>query len=451
MKRLIEKKIIFELILFSLITASMFYLYQFKTTKYQVIKLGQIKEPPKVVKVNKSECNGLNVTTTNSGSCTIDYARYLPFSNDYKLYKNNSKCALNKEFLRVVTQSEINQYNTELHKVLGVTKSQGYMINFIIDDDVALDWSFEQLLKTCEFLGPQNVFLSILDNSYNATIREKVNNFRNVLHNASLGNYHIILSEVHRPDMHDLDINAFNYNDMLEPFFHFYMNKESKPYGTDHVYMSDLQWKDIEANRTPKFISKVILVKNQFFCVNSILELILQSVLQQADSVSAMNLEDNTMVDHYNYRDVNGQKYIKEKISKDSVTAKRMKLSLPTQVMCSFSGLSVYNAKAFTEDGVRIRRGKDIYKADHPEAGECSNEIPLTICMDFIKFGYIKHVIVPTAQVSRQQLKNTVKRAQDHDQKLNFIPLSDTYLCEPRYEENEVIEVNTHILNVPKL
>ena len=430
----VVKSHVMQILAILVLTLSTYYFYVGVPLKLTLnLRKGQT---PEILADDNNKCKTVRYSNTeDSNVCQIEELRYLPFHGNYRKYLNyHVLCELPNSIQELINGTdELHNDEFALHSKLNVNKQLGFLVAVVFSNENALEWTFAQVIKLIEYLGPENVFLTVLDKSYNIKVRAKVNEFREILHDMGLGNYHIILSNDIEPDLHKLDAEMFDFNDMMEPFYHFFMDKDSMPYGTDHIYMSDPQWNKLIENRRPNSISKVVLIKNQYFCAQHVLELILQSYLQEADITSGIDVNGNKLpniVDAWNYRDIKGQFF--------NVTATSW--DTPTQVMCSFSGLAVYNATAFTRDGIRMRRGANIYKINSIKPGECSCAIPMTLCFDFIKRGYNKHVVLPLVKSahSKSVFLGLNHTRYQQDEQIIYKPITNTFICEPMYEESRV-------------
>ena len=378
-----------------------------------------------------------------------DIVRYAPLNGNYRRYKHASAdCNIPKEIkdslINNIIQipSDVVAVHEMIENKLPYIKNRvGYFIVLILDSERTAEWSFKQLVEVIYYLSPNDVFLSLFDAGYSDATRDIAVECKEFVRKMNLANFHIMLSSKRVPDMHPLDLDSFNFNDMLEPFYHFYMDPNSKPYGTDRVYMRQEQWEEIKNIRLPPSIDKVILLRNQYFCSRQILELLLHSFHHSADITTPMQVVVNSktnkldMSDVWNFREVNGGP-LSESSKSQIVDNKTF------QVMCSWSDMAIINPKAFLVDGIRFRRGRNQVKNDQKRPGECSADVMFSMCMDFIKLGYTKHVMVSGIRTSKEKesflaIKDGIHKNTNLET-IEFKQLGKRVECQPLYENTQL-------------
>eukprot|EP00835_Amoeboradix_gromovi_P006291 NODE_715_length_4836_cov_0.118640.p1 type:complete len:493 gc:universal NODE_715_length_4836_cov_0.118640:3239-4717(+) len=407
-----------------------------------------------------------SVDLTNScGLTDRDIIRYAPLNGYYRRYMHsqfdcNIPLAIKDTLINhdsPISPAVTKSHDTILQNIPYSKSRVGYFLALIIDSEHTAEWSFKQIVTVVNFLSPNDVYLSIFDNGYTDNLRDITTEIRDFIKRMNIANFHVMLSPKRKPDMHFLDLDSFNFNDMMEPFYHFYMDPDSKPYGTDHVYMKPEQWTELKNIRLPPVIDRVVLIKNQYLCASQILELIYTSFVQQSDITTPMQTKLSkslSLGDNWVFRDVLGQSSNDPNAVIHPLTIERIGMNLPVQVMCSWGEMAVLNPKAFLTSGVRFRRGKNQVKTDQKRAGECSTDIMFTMCMDFIKYGYDKHIMVPYVKTSADKdafmhgiSKSTMN--EKNDEKIEYVELGKKVKCEPLYEDTKVLNEDSYENEVP--
>ena len=161
-------------------------------------------------------------------------------------------------------------------------------------------------------------------------------------------------------------------------------------------------------NKALKFISKdydsILFINDIFFCINDILELEYQRILNSAGIVGGMDYEFDENNDEFVFHDtwvaidMNGYHLNKDLSQPMSSFMSKMSWlnQVPLQVLCVFNGMVAIDIEPFL-NGLEFRRGTN--DPNTIVAGECSTSECTSLCIDFIKLGY-NHVLVPRVKVA---------------------------------------------------
>eukprot|EP00834_Sanchytrium_tribonematis_P008036 NODE_838_length_3589_cov_0.826074.p1 type:complete len:388 gc:universal NODE_838_length_3589_cov_0.826074:2615-1452(-) len=150
----------------------------------------------------------------------------------------------------------------------------------------------------------------------------------------------------------------------------------------------------------------ILFLNDVYSCPNELLELEYQRLLNTADLVGAMDYVLNYMkypilYDTWVSRDMNGlemRSITFDHIYKDLKTEKRVSLQLPFQVSCAWNGAVSLSPTPFM-NGIHFRRGINTNKT-MKMPGECASSECSTLCVDFIKNGFNKMLMVPRSKVT---------------------------------------------------
>ncbi|PVV00293.1 hypothetical protein BB560_005331 [Smittium megazygosporum] len=286
----------------------------------------------------------------------------------------------------------------EALKIIGKGPKKYYFSSNFVNNQEVLPHLFSQLLSIFKFLGPENVFFSIFENSSTDNTTAIIRDFEKKI--TELKIRHSFVSSKHkRPNpFHRIEYLAGVRNRAMEPLY-----KEQK---LGFTY------------------DKIVFLNDVFFCENDLLELLYQSDFQGADITCPMDVvmyggNGNRMLgfrDSWVARDISGDRHHKNFSLgiRDEETNKRYHDNLPFQVQCCWNGIAIINSAPFyQENPIKFRRS-DIVE-NECSASECS-----LFCNDMWNRDFGKIITVPRIKVSYNQFDQiAVNRG------LNLTPVAD--------------------------
>eukprot|EP00834_Sanchytrium_tribonematis_P007697 NODE_740_length_4324_cov_0.793609.p2 type:complete len:409 gc:universal NODE_740_length_4324_cov_0.793609:3994-2768(-) len=224
------------------------------------------------------------------------------------------------------------------------------------------------------------------------------------------------------------------------------------------AYMRNYAIKPILKNRY--HADFVIFMNDVLYCYNDVLELIHQQLLNDAFLTGGMDLAWMTAWRRLLFYDswvVQERKFGKHPTPKQVINQEvvnnqnqddleRQQDDLPVQMMCLWNGMTVINATIFNY--IEFRRGLNGNK-NETLPGECSASEITTFCMDLIKNGFGKILMVPSVKVTydiesynyikfydtdyAKKHPHTMAHRPAEDVPIIWEPLSDTFDCWPYY------------------
>eukprot|EP00835_Amoeboradix_gromovi_P002023 NODE_105_length_19900_cov_0.306550.p8 type:complete len:203 gc:universal NODE_105_length_19900_cov_0.306550:1393-785(-) len=154
-------------------------------------------------------------------------------------------------------------------------------------------------------------------------------------------------------------------------------------------------------------VDYVLFLNYVFFCYDDILELLHQQTLNSADLVGGMDYlylswKQIIFYDSWVTQDVNGTHPEWLELQKGIAAVnppdrKRVEDLLPVQMMCLWNGMVSINARVFKN--IEFRRGLNGRKGDTTPGESSANEIT-SLCIDMIRHGFDKLVMVPQVKVA---------------------------------------------------
>ncbi|OMH85676.1 Alpha-1,3-mannosyltransferase CMT1 [Zancudomyces culisetae] len=295
----------------------------------------------------------------------------------------------------------------------------------------------QELLRVFEFLGFENVYMSIYENGSTDKTKEMLESFSARLEEYKV-QHRLNMENSKRPEnSHRIEYLANVRNKALEPYYEFSERKRQR-----RMFSGD---------RSMEF-DKIIFINDIMFCRNDILELILQSNNNQADITCPMDLDYydetdssgnkipiKTFRDTWVARDIKGDAFRKniKDITTDSESNKRAEKGLPFQVQCCWNGVVVLNPKPF-DNPFDLRFRRSVLNTTECAASECS-----LFCNDYWRLGFDRVMVVPTVQVpyNTREFKYLErdyvnKLHVDIDKKIEFVEGPKQVLCHPLVKNN---------------
>ena len=298
------------------------------------------------------------------------------------------------------------------------------MINLHNNDRVISHIAFQLTKVFQEFWGYNNVFVSIYESGSRDYSKTELNIWSDFLDSVGVN---------HRFETGPLSKNSASMNRI--DFLTNIRNKALMPF----------KMSKIEYDHT-------IFINDIYFCSDDILELVHQRNKQQADMVSGMDFDIKEgklgFYDNWVFRDINGvrpNKFVDNLIQHKPSQSKLLK-NEPIQVFCLWNGMTVINPNVF--DNIIFRRGNNRYRGIR-DPGECSASEITTLCLDMIKQGFDKIVMIPDVHVAYKYpdfqriklgkdpfaLKFPPLKIRDSDTQITYEKLSKQFLCEPYFDK----------------
>eukprot|EP00834_Sanchytrium_tribonematis_P005005 NODE_277_length_10928_cov_0.583987.p3 type:complete len:376 gc:universal NODE_277_length_10928_cov_0.583987:2207-1080(-) len=194
----------------------------------------------------------------------------------------------------------------------------------------------------------------------------------------------------------------------------------------------------------------ILFLNDVMFCLNDLLELEHQRILNQAGLVSGMDYDyKNEYLFHDTWvaMDLNGYHLTSSMFQPMASFTNQIKWirQVPMQVMSTWNGMVAMDAIPF-RNGLKFRRGKNRPFAVK-QSGECSTAEPTTLCLDLIKLSY-DIMIIPRVKVAylysvykSMKIENSIFNKQYpqlpfhklENTSINMQILSNTFECMPYY------------------
>ncbi|PVU94031.1 hypothetical protein BB561_002863 [Smittium simulii] len=273
--------------------------------------------------------------------------------------------------------------STTRYSPFSVKKTANYVpkyfiaANFYNNQDV-LPHLLTELLSVIDFLGNENVFVSIYENASSDYTRQILTTFELQLSQRKI-EHKVVFGKLGKPlYYHRIDYLSKIRNKALSPLYSLYKKKV--------------------------LFKKIVFLNDIYFCKNDILELIYQSDFQQSDVTCGLDLDfDGDSEDHgisfrdtWVARDISGYPFNKtlSEMVYHKETFKRFSNNLPFQVQCCWNGVAILNAAPFyLHPSLKFRRSDT--KSKECSASECS-----LFCNDLWDKNYKKFVVVPRVRVA---------------------------------------------------
>lgn len=245
----------------------------------------------------------------------------------------------------------------------------------LYNNEAVMPELIQQIILSMEYVGYENCFLAIFENGSTDSTKVYLHILKPFLTKARIA-HHIEFSKSTKPsNSHRIEYLANVRNRALTAFY-------------DHPQ--------------PNIFDRIVFINDIYICQGDILELMYQSLFQQADITCGMDYVErendvNNPVMFYDtwvMRDMTGKGVVSDRMDNnlnDKRGQSRLPKGLPTQVQCCWNGGAVLNPKPFLEFGVRFRRGV---------AGECSASECSLLCNDFMSLGYKRVLMVPRVKVA---------------------------------------------------
>ena len=303
------------------------------------------------------------------------------------------------------------------------------------DNELVLPHIITTLQDFTTFAGPENIFLSVFESGSADKTKLILENFMTNL----LCNYEIVTSPIflNVKANHRIDFLAYVRNKAMTPF---YRSSTSAGFYEQHL----------------KYDS-VIFLNDAYACANDVLELEYQRILNDAGIVGGMDYVHTyhfeMLYDTWVAKDVEGLNFLikpHDEIHYDEISKKRGSKQLPLQVTCLWNGMVSLNPLPFM-NGYRFRRGHN-RQPGQVEPGECASSECQTLCLDFIKMGLSRIVMVPRVKLAynwatykaikfdNTHFTNKIKAHQpfteEEDLQVPFRDFEETFWCQPNYDSH---------------
>jgi len=262
------------------------------------------------------------------------------------------------------------------------------------------------VVETIRFLGPEYSTLSIVEGRSND------------------GTYEVLKSL--RAEM-----------DQMGAEYHLGTNNvDPKSEGTDRIAMlADLRNQALDPIYTDSSSyasdATVIFINDVSLCVDDILELVHQRVLQGADMTCAMDwiYGGSLFYDVWVSRGISGDSFFEipqtgtwdfatNLFWNDETSRTRLDAYRPFQVYACWNGIAVFTAEPLIREGLKFRRAVE---------GECFMGEPTLFCKDFWRLGYSKIATVPSVNVAYGNEESALTKSargyvHDHVEETNDVP-----------------------------
>eukprot|EP00835_Amoeboradix_gromovi_P003922 NODE_279_length_11907_cov_0.265244.p3 type:complete len:402 gc:universal NODE_279_length_11907_cov_0.265244:6957-8162(+) len=283
------------------------------------------------------------------------------------------------------------------------------------------------LMKLMDEYFMDKIYLRIFESGSNDKTKEILESFDSLLQNYDF-NYEIETSDIIK---NDFTTNRIDYL----------------------AYMRNYAIKPISKNRLTA--DYVLFLNDVYFCFDDVLELLHQQTINKADMVGGMDYwwDGKSMIfyDSWVAQDINGNHPGANELGQSKVYIdphNSINPSLPVQMMCLWNGMVSIKASVFKN--IEFRRGLNGVKGQ-TQPGECSASEITSLCMDMIKYGFKKILMVPQVKVayhinSYNKLKyenNTFsfrypsnkEHGAEEDVPIQWKSLSDNHHCWPYYNK----------------
>ena len=241
------------------------------------------------------------------------------------------------------------------------------------NEEILSNWLY-QLSLFINHIGASRISVSIHESASTDSTKQYLQQASELFDNLNV-KYHISTSPEHKSNqMHRIDFLSTQRNKALFPL--------------------------LDKNHT-----HVLFLNDVLYCHADLLELLLQSLLNSADITTGMDYDtpfiSPSFYDVWVARDVLGAPLTKnpfDYVTNHTKTLINIQEGVPAQAMCTWNGAALLNAKPFLDNDLYFRRGFNRNNT-LSDAGECSASEITTLCMDFIRHGYDKFLIVPRVKV----------------------------------------------------
>eukprot|EP00835_Amoeboradix_gromovi_P000970 NODE_37_length_31305_cov_0.348939.p6 type:complete len:436 gc:universal NODE_37_length_31305_cov_0.348939:5247-6554(+) len=250
--------------------------------------------------------------------------------------------------------------------------------------------------KFIEYVGPERVFLSIFESGSTDETKSLLSKFIFIFKCSFKVETSPISNNVENPTKlkkyknHRIDFLVHVRNKAMNPFY-------------SGVAVKKQFAQNYEANLD---YDSILFINDIYFCANDLLELEYQRVLNKGGMASGMDYVRsirNSIIfyDSWVALDRNGYSFRSsnfDNIYRDTESAQRGKEQLPLQVTCAWNGMVSLSTIPF-KNGYKFRRGTNGTPAEKTP-GECSTSECQTLCLDYIKTGSSRIIMVPRVKVA---------------------------------------------------
>lgn len=258
------------------------------------------------------------------------------------------------------------RYN-EIHKIQRSDQKRTYFIAMnLYNNEAVIPFMIRELARLIDFLGIENVFISVYENGSKDKTPELLGTFGEVL---------LVLNVSHK--IVHLDHKTVFTKENRIPLL-----SEIRNRAIDGMFNSSIVYDYLlffnDSNNT------LIIV---YFCRNDPLELIYQSYLQKSDIACGMDFtwDSANYYDNWVGRSMSGSLVRRYKgeitFKSDPESRWRYSMGLPIQVYSCWNGLALLNAEPFYKHDVRFR-------AYHKKLNECAASECKFLSKDYWELGY---------------------------------------------------------------
>eukprot|EP00834_Sanchytrium_tribonematis_P000103 NODE_3_length_80033_cov_0.932970.p19 type:complete len:366 gc:universal NODE_3_length_80033_cov_0.932970:3773-4870(+) len=241
------------------------------------------------------------------------------------------------------------------------------------NEDVLSNWLY-QLSLFIDHIGSSRITISIFESASSDGTKSFLKQAAELFDSLNV-RYKIMTSPEHKnSQMHRIDFLAMERNKALRPLLN-----------ENHTH--------------------VLFLNDVLYCHADVLELLLQAILNDSDITSGMDYDtpfiSPSFYDVWVARDVQGAPLTKhpfDYVTNHTRSLRQIQEGLPMQAMCTWNGAAVLKSKPFIEKNIYFRRGYNRLE-NLKEAGECSASEITTLCMDLIRNGFDKFLVIPRVKV----------------------------------------------------
>eukprot|EP00835_Amoeboradix_gromovi_P002534 NODE_146_length_17563_cov_0.253321.p4 type:complete len:345 gc:universal NODE_146_length_17563_cov_0.253321:13755-14789(+) len=314
--------------------------------------------------------------------------------------KKSSKSSKWRDIAYEITGDDFRPHKTclkpDYHKrYRSIAKRKLFLALNVHNNEEILPQMLGNIIELISYVSPKNIFLSIFESGSSDQTKDIMDKFIKMIEPMDI-DFEIISSPIERTSqMNRIEYLVYIRNLALEPLF-----KQIE------VLESNSQFADPHID-----YDAVVFLNDVYYCINDLIELLYQQALNDAHIVTGMDYDApgnglprfyDTWVAHTTSGKAVNKSHMDRDISDDSETNDRIMKGLPVQMGCLWNGMAVMSIKPFKR-GIRFRRGNNI--APNLKApGECAGSECSTLCLDFLKFGFSKILMVPRVKVKLTDL-----------------------------------------------
>ena len=284
-----------------------------------------------------------------------------------------------------------------------------YIAINLFDNEEILPAMIHNLMKLInQYFIPKNVFLRVYESASSDKTKDMLHEFHSLLNKYDV-NHEIETSPIHN---NKRDVNRIEHLIKMRNYAMIPVLKRRLK--ADHVL----------------FLNDIL------FCYNDMLELIHQQHLNKAYLTGGLDFNispsgsfvfyDSWVTQDINGRHGHGGGPVLHQPDKD-----RVEKNLPVQMMCTWNGMVAINATIFETLDMGFRRGMNGKKGERTP-GECSASEISALCIDMIKNGFGKILMVPDVKVSYGVKAYNILRNEQKDI-TNLFPYNS-----PQTPENDI-------------